>query len=42
MSEPIDAKLQLSSGNIVSSKHDDLLGMLTDDAVMEFSKGSIT
>jgi hypothetical protein len=36
MSEPIDAKLQLSSGNLVSSKHDDLLGMLPDEAVMDF------
>jgi hypothetical protein len=36
MSEPIDAKPQLSSGNLVSSKHNDLLGMLTDHAVMEF------
>jgi hypothetical protein len=36
VSEPVDAKLQLSPGNLVSWKHDDLLGMSTDDAVMEF------
>ena len=36
MSEPIDAKLQLSPGNLVSPKHDDLLEVSTNDAVMEF------
>ena len=32
----IDAKLQDFLSNLVTSKHHDLLEMLTEDAVMEF------
>ena len=36
MPAPLDAKLQNFLDNLVSSKHHDLLEMLTEDAVMEF------
>jgi ketosteroid isomerase-like protein len=36
MPERIDDKLQYFLSNLVSSKHSDLMEMLTEDAVMEF------
>ena len=36
MLERIDDKLQHFLSNLVSSKHPDLMEMLTEDAVMEF------
>ena len=36
MPAPLDAKLQNFLDNLISSKHHDLLEMLTEDAVMEF------
>ena len=36
MPVPLDAKLRNFLNNLVSSKHHDLLEMLTENAVMEF------